>query len=195
MKSKVPVRTLCQIALFVALEIVLNEFCAIQTMGFKIGVYFIPVVLCAILFGPVWTAVMYGMADTLGAIIFPTGPYNPGFTLSAVLMGLCLGFFLYRYDKDGHRRKLKMLNNILPAILSACVIGLFLNTLWISLMYGSRTYWGWFMLRLTTQYALLVPVEIILTPAIIKFAELLEKNRLVDIRRPAYDTPASSGKP
>ena len=51
--KRISVRTITYLALLVALEIVLNRFCSINTMGLKIGFSFVPIVVAANLFGPV----------------------------------------------------------------------------------------------------------------------------------------------
>ena len=117
-KNKFPLRTLCQAALLVALEIVLNRFCSINTMGLKIGLSFLPMVLCAALFGPWWTACSYALADFIGAILFPIGPYHPGFSICAGLMGMVYGLFLYK--KAGSWKK--MFLRILAATLILSLI-------------------------------------------------------------------------
>ena len=122
-------RTLTSMALLIALEIVLSRFLSISAWNTKIGFAFVPVVIAAILLGPLYAGIVGAAADFLGALLFPIGAYFPGFTLTAFLMGLCYGLFLYR-------------NQSFPRILGAVavhqlILSLLLNTLWISLLYGS----------------------------------------------------------
>ena len=161
---------LCAAALLTALEIVLNRFCSINTSGLKIGFSFVPMVPCAMLMGPWWGAAAYALADFIGAILFPIGPYFPGFTVMAAASGMTYGLLL---GKSAQRR---FFPNTLCAVLIVCVvIGLFVNTFWVSLLYGSKTYWGWFMYRLTTQYAVMIPVQCVLIPVVKRLCEILEK--------------------
>ena len=84
-KSKSPLFTTHSIALMgllLAAEIVLSRFCSIATWNIKIGFTFIPLVLSAGLFGPIGAGVLAALADFLGAILFPIGPYFPGFTFT-----------------------------------------------------------------------------------------------------------------
>ena len=53
-RKKFPIRTLCQVALLIAIEVVLNRFGSINTNGWKIGVSFLPLVVCAILYAASW---------------------------------------------------------------------------------------------------------------------------------------------
>ena len=168
-EKRISVRTITYLALLVALEIVLNRFCSINTMGLKIGFSFVPIVVAAALFGPVPAAVVYGLADLLGAILFPIGPYHPGFTVCAALMGLVWGVFLH--PKNG---KPGFLHILVPSLVNNLVIGLLVNTLWVAMLYGSKTYIGWFLYRLA-EYAVLVPLNLLLAPVLLRLCRQLKK--------------------
>lgn len=182
------IRVLVFSAFLVALEIVLNRFCSINTLGHKIGVSFIPGVIAAILYGPWVSAAVNACGDFLGAILIPIGPYHPGFTVCAALMGLLNGFFLntdpINMDKTGrsasfkmalHWEKIKFFPNVLiPVLINNLVIGLFVNTAWVSMLSGLKTYWGWFVYRLA-EYAILVPVKLAITPVLLKLKKPLSK--------------------
>ena len=169
-KQRISVRTITYLALLVALEIVLNRFCSINTAGLKIGFSFVPMVVAASLFGPVHAAVVYGLADLLGAILFPIGTYHPGFTLCAALMGLIYGFFLH--SKNG---RVDFLRILAPALINNLVLGLCVNTLWVAMLYGSKTYIGWFLYRLS-EYLILIPLNLLLTPVLLRMCRELKKS-------------------
>ncbi len=96
----------------------------------KIGFSTIANEFVYMLFGPVVGAFYGGALDILKFLIKPTGPYFPGFTLSAALGGIIYGMILY-----GHPVNLK---RTLAAELLNCVIcNMFLGTLWLSLLYGN----------------------------------------------------------
>ncbi len=174
------IRIITSSAVLVALEIVLNRFCSINTLGWKIGFSFVPVVAAAVMYGPYAGAVVGGLGDLLGAILVPIGPYFPGFTVCAAIIGLVYGVFLYRGNSAGGRLSLKskdvgLFRHIVPAVLiNGIVIGLIVNTVWVSILYGSKTYWGWFLYRLP-EYALMIPVKIIIIPIIIRLCEKIKK--------------------
>ena len=117
----------------------------------KIGFAFVPVVIAAMLLGPVKAGIVGGLADLLGAVLFPIGAYFPGFTLTAFLMGLVFGLFLHREAT---------ILRILGAVgINQLLLGLLLNTLWISILYGAP-YAPLLATRLT-QCAILIPVQIL----------------------------------
>lgn len=179
-KSKIPVRTLCHVALLVALEIVLNRFLSINTAGWKIGFSFVPIVICAMIYGPGWGAVAYAIADIIGALLFPMGTYHPGFTIFAAVRGAMYGYFLYRGTMNIGSLKIKwdkirlFPNIIVPTVVNCIIVSLFIDTIWVAMLYGSKTYWGWFMYRIP-QFLLLVPLNIILIPILDKLAKQLVK--------------------
>lgn len=175
MKKKMPVKVLTYCAMLIALEVVLNRFCSINTMGLKIGFSFVPIAAAAYLFGPVCAAAVYGMSDLVGALLFPIGQYHPGFTLCAAAMGFVYGLFLYQ--KSG--RKISFFPNIvLPALINNLIFGLLINTCWVAMLYSSKAYWGWFLYRLP-EYAVLIPLNLIIVPIIGKLCGQLRKNALV----------------
>ena len=168
------VRRLVMLSLMVAAEIVLNRFLSINTMGIKIGFSFVPIVIAAYLFGPLYAGISYALSDFIGAILFPIGTYHPGFTVCAFLMGIAYGLFLYKKDKPS------VLKNVIPPVLiNNIVFGLLINTIWVSMLYGSKTYIGWFLYRLT-EYALLIPVSIILIPTVIGVCKIVNKSSYKD---------------
>lgn len=169
MRNRDRIKFICFAAILIAIEIVLNRFLSINTAGLKIGFSFVPIIIAAVLFGPVRAGIIYCIADIVGAILFPIGPYFPGFSICAFLMGMTYGAFLYKKEKVGFFR-----NILPPVIINNVILGLLVNTFWISILYGSKTYWGWFIYRLP-EYAVLVPVSAILIPAILKLTEVLRK--------------------
>ena len=179
---------ICVSAVLIALEIVLNRFCSINTTYIKVGFSFAAPAFAAIVFGPAIGAAVYALADLIGALLFPIGPYHPGFTACAALMGAVYGFLLCKTPvninhrgKNGgfafsiHRNTVPLIPNVLVAVLINCVIfGLFINTAWISMLYDSKTYWGYFLSRII-EYAILIPVQIVIIPILLKISGPVRK--------------------
>jgi len=159
---------LCVCAMLTAAEIVLNRFLSINTHALKIGFSFVPPMLAAMLYGPASASVVWALADFIGALLFPIGPYHPGFTAVNACMGVCLGLALYRREKASLPRLL------IPILINCLVFGLGINTYWISTLYGSKTYWGHFLYRLP-EYAVMIPVQLAVAPALLKLSVLLRR--------------------
>ncbi|MCR5090764.1 MAG: folate family ECF transporter S component [Oscillospiraceae bacterium] len=127
--SKFSTRTLTSLALLTALEIILSRFLSISAWNIKIGFSFLPVVIAAMLFGPLAAGLVAALGDFIGALLFPIGAYFPGFTLTAFLTGLVFGLLLHK--KQG------WLQALLAVGINQFILSLFLNTLWISILYDS----------------------------------------------------------
>ena len=161
------------VAVLAALGFLLDRFLTVSTPAVKINLAFVPAAFAAVLLGPLYGALVYGLTDLVGAILLPFGPFHPGFTVCAALMGAVYGLFMHR--KNGNAR---FFPNILPPVLINClVIGLLINTAWVSMLYGSKTYLGWFSVRLI-EYAILVPVQLAVLPLLVKLAGRLKKQFL-----------------
>ena len=128
-KFRISTKNLVIMAVLIAVEIVLSRFLSISAWNTKIGFAFVPVVIAAVLLGPVYAGIVGAVADLLGAVLFPIGAYFPGFTLTAFLTGLVYGLFLHK-------------EQTVPRVIGAVainqgILSLFLNTFWISVLYGS----------------------------------------------------------
>lgn len=158
MAKKSSTHRLVVMAFLVALEIILTRFCSINTPILRIGFGFLPVSMMGIMYGPVWAAIGYAAGDILGMMIFPSGMYFPGFTLTAILTGFVFGFFLHGKDKVTWK-------TVLPASLTVIlVLNLCLDTLWLSIMMGDA-----FIALLPTRIfkcAVMLPIHLILVPLV-----------------------------
>ncbi len=127
MKNKNQLFKLILAALFVALRIVLERFLSFNTFNQRYGFSFVALSLSAVLLGIPYTMVVAGLGDILGAILFPQGAYFPGFTLTAVLIGLCTAYFLHKNATAVRIIICILLNQIFGSVL--------LNSIWISVLY------------------------------------------------------------
>lgn len=121
-------KNICYMAVLLAAQIVLSRFCSFSVWNMKIGLAFIPVVICAILFGPWSAAIVSALGDFLGSVLFPIGPYFPGFTVTAFFSGLIWGLL---------HKKQTTARIILSVLLNQVLCSLLLNSLWISVLYTS----------------------------------------------------------
>lgn len=115
--------------LLLAASIVLGRFLSIRTPIVTIGFSFVATILSAMLLGPAWTVLISGLSDILGALMFPTGAYFPGYTLTAVTTGLIYGLFLNKAYKRSGKSFLWRL--VVACVLVSVFCNLGLNTLWI----------------------------------------------------------------
>lgn len=157
-------RKLCIAALLTAAAIVLSRLVpVINLWSTKIDFSFAAVMLAACILGPVGGLVVGGLADLIGAILFPIGAYFPGFTVTAAITGLVFGLLLYK--------KCNLVRIIIAVVSTQLVCGLLLNTWFISILY-TKTFTALLVTRLV-QFAVMSAVEII-------FAELaLDRTKIV----------------
>ncbi|WP_348920766.1 folate family ECF transporter S component [Enterococcus rotai] len=128
-KRKIDTRTITLMSLLIALMVVFTRFISFETQFLRVSLTFIPESLMGILFGPFWTGIGSAVADTVGMLLFPKGPYFPGFTLNAFISGAIYGFFYYKKELTWKRV-------ILATLSVTLIIHMFLTPLWLGLMYG-----------------------------------------------------------
>ncbi|MGN1418966.1 MAG: folate family ECF transporter S component [Acutalibacteraceae bacterium] len=175
--SKTPQEVLVSLvctALLIALQVVLSRWLSIQAWNLKIGFSFIPVVIAARLFGPLGSMAVYGIGDIVGTLLFPTGPYFPGFTLSAVICGLVYGLFLYK--------KSSVLRIVLSVVINQFFCSFLLNSFWISYVYGSP-YKALLATRWIQSLGMGVVMILVLVIALERICVPIEKNILSKVRR------------
>lgn len=143
-------------ALMVAMTVVLSRILCIQTPATKISFSFFPVAMAAMLYGPLWGAICGGMADMIGALMFPVGAFNPMFSVTAAITGLIYGICYHRKFSKGNKAA-PFLWAFAGSAANAVIVTLLANTLLLYLYFnmgfvatiGSRI----------AQVAILVPVQ------------------------------------
>lgn len=129
MKRKLDTKLVVIAGLLVALHIILSRFCSINAWNIKIGFAFAVIFVAAYFYGPWFAAIVGGIADVVGASLFPSGAFFPGFTVTCILSGVVFGVFLYKKQTTWR---------IIGAVaVDQLILGLLLNTYWISVLYGS----------------------------------------------------------
>lgn len=122
-------------AILLASTIVLSRFIAIRTPIITINFAFLPIMLAGMLLGWRGSTFVAVVADLIGAILFPSGSFFIGYTLTALLKGLSAGLLLY--DKNGVQINKKFIVKLIICILIwSAVLNGALNTLWIFITSG-----------------------------------------------------------
>ena len=141
------------LALLVALQVVLGNLTQVPLIGKQFNFGFLPVAAAGAMLGIPGGLIVGALGDFIGAHVFPAGAYFPGFTLTSALVGVLYALPLYHQKPTIWR--------VVIAVALASVVNLFLNSLWLSMMYGSKTYWGWLISRAGT-YLVEAPVQAVL---------------------------------
>ena len=113
-----------------ALAIVLGYVATIRIGDYiRVGFSFLPNVIIDFLYGPVVGGIFGGVMDVVKYIMNPTGPFFPGFTISAIVGAVIYGIILYR-------QKVTILRVFMAQLLVKVVVNLMLNTVWLVMLYG-----------------------------------------------------------
>ncbi|MEE1280587.1 MAG: folate family ECF transporter S component [Oscillospiraceae bacterium] len=147
------VRGIALSAMFIAISCVLSFFKLGITQNVNITFFFLPISIAAMLLGPLPAAAVGGIADLLGCIIRPTGPYFPGFTLNAVVTGIVYGLFFYK-------KRPKLWVVIAARLIIMIAVDLILTPLWLHILYSTPLVWAFWVERLI-KCAIVCPIEIV----------------------------------
>lgn len=187
MKKNKTVFTLTSLSLLTALEIVLSRFLSFSVWNQKIGFAFAATAVAGMMFGPLGGAVVGGLADFVGALLFPIGAYFPGFTLTNAILGAVFGLMFYTAPKyellDDPNVRLKTLLDknafvlgvwsFLCAFVDLLICTLVLNSLWISVLY--KTPFRELLLTRIVQCGIMLPVQTLLLPFLYRLCTRLKR--------------------
>jgi len=131
MKSK----SLVEAALLIALAVVFTRFFSIKLTiagveGVRVGIGVLPIVLAG-LRGGVWQGARVGiLADVIGYILSPGGPYMPHFTLTTALNGVLPPLIV------GNKKKLDAKKIMFSVTLTLLVTGLLIVPYFLNILFG-----------------------------------------------------------
>ncbi len=122
-------RKLVILSFLTALTIVLARFLSIQIQVLRIGFEFFPIMVAAILFGPIAGGIVGAVADLIGATLFPAGTFFPGFTISAFTTGLIYGLFFYK-------KQITWARALFGAFTKLIIVDMLMVSAWLIILYG-----------------------------------------------------------
>lgn len=164
-------------AMLLAMLIILNRFVSIKTEVLVISFTFLPMMLSAIWLGPKYSTIIALLGDFIGAILFPFGPYFPGFTISSALSGLIYGLFLYNKGNEMSNKKL-LISLIISSVIQLILVNIFVTSLWIHILYG-KAYLAIMASRTITQLVM-IPIHVISIYVLEKFSRPYIKKYLYE---------------
>ncbi|MFO7637404.1 MAG: folate family ECF transporter S component [Clostridia bacterium] len=136
----------------VSLTVLLARILAIQLPFIRISFEFFPIAIAALLMGPVIGGITGAVADVIGASLFASGRFFPGFTISAFLTGIIYGLML-------HGRPMSKKRAFVTALIKTVVVDLVLVTAWLFIMY--RTPFPVLLWQRLAKFAVILPLETI----------------------------------
>ena len=154
-------------AMLLAIFIILNRFVSIKTEVLVISFTFVPMMMSAIWLGPKYSLAIGLLGDLIGALLFPFGPYFPGFTVSSAISGLIYGLFLYNKGNQMSNKKLLIMLT-LSSVLQLVLVNIFVTSLWIHMLYG-KAYLAVLASRVIAQI-IMIPIHIVTIYGLEKFS-------------------------
>ena len=162
-KETIKAMTIC--GMLIALDVVLARFLSVNTPITRVGFSFVAVAAAAYLYGPIAAALVHGISDVIGALLFPLGPYFPGYTLTAVLIGVCYGFCF---------RKSSRFSRVLLGTAAQTACSLFLTAVWITITSTKGAAYGAVLLGRLPQVAVMAAVQLLLLPPLLKLMDRIK---------------------
>ncbi|MCR5415378.1 MAG: folate family ECF transporter S component [Pseudobutyrivibrio sp.] len=123
-------KTLTIAAMLTAIGIVLGLYKLPISQLIEIRFSSLPLSVAGMMLGPWIAGVVGALIDIGGFLVYPTGAFFPGFTLSAVLSGIVFGIML-------HDKKITIARVFITELIITVFINLLLNSFWLDLMYFS----------------------------------------------------------
>ena len=140
-------------AMLVALSCILSFGKFAVGPNVNVTFFFLPIAIGAMYLGALPAAAIGAVADILGCLIMPTGPYFPGFTLSAAVTGLVYGAFF-------KGQKPKIWKVIVARLILMVAVDLILTPLWLHLLYSTPLVWAFWVQRFL-KCAIVCPIEVV----------------------------------
>ena len=165
-------RDITVLAMLIALNVVMAELLKFPIIPkvLELSFGFIPIAVAGMLFGAAPAMAVAAIADVIGALIFSSGDFFFGYTLTALLTGLFYGLFLHKAPGSARRMLLAIL--LAQGLVSViCYAGL--NTLWAYMMGYARTA-QYIVTRLTVN-AVAYPVYCFALYLLMRYRKTLER--------------------
>ena len=146
--------------MMIALSIIFCRVLGFPTTGmWRVEIGFLPILIVAVLYGPAWSAVSYGLADLIGSLIY-TG-MNPFILLCKIVFGLLMGLVFHGKEKIG------LLRNILFFLFVGFIVDIAMMTPIFVYMFGYT--WEAALIWRLAAFSVNTPARIVLTVLTDKF--------------------------
>ena len=165
------VKYLALMAVFIGIKTVLSGVFIPVSDNLRISVSFLVTTLEAFIIGPAAGIVSGALTDILGYMLFPTGPFFFGYTITAMSSMLVYALFFYR-------RQISVLKIIGAKATVNYLINVLMGSLWSAMMYGKA--YLYYMTKSLVKNSVLLPVEIIMIIIVFNLMiPFMEKRKLV----------------
>jgi len=180
------IRWLAVMASFIALETVLKLFYIPVGENLRIQIVFLAAALEAWLVGPVAAVVSAIASDLIGFMLFPSGPFFAGYTLSEAAAAFFYAIWMYRH-------KASLVRMAGSRICVNYLVNVLMGSLWSSILYSKGFYY--YMMKSLVKNSILLPFEILAMLALFKVLEpFLLRRKLIVYDEEKADTSSISAE-
>ncbi len=168
--ARLPIKTLVTSALLVSMSVVIGQLSMIfANHTLRIGIARIPIVIASMLFGPFAGALAGFIQDIVGVMLIGGG-FHPGFTLSAVLVGMIPGMVVwFTRSKLGKKQTFTWFNAAVSTAFVFLFVNLTLDTYWASTILGDA-----YLVLLPLRATIYGLIAVITTVVILTLSGVLE---------------------
>jgi ECF transporter S component (folate family) len=142
-------KTLAIAGMLTGIGILLGYFKVPINQFIEIRFAFLPLCLAGMMLGPGIAGVMGILVDIGGFILYPTGPFFPGFTFSSMMTGVIFGLMLYN-------KKPALWRVVTTMLVYTVVVGILLNSIWLNMLYLKLGYFNTILYRLPKECIMFV---------------------------------------
>ncbi|MBQ7889376.1 MAG: folate family ECF transporter S component [Erysipelotrichaceae bacterium] len=146
-------RILCLCSIFVSLQIITASAFIPVSENLRIYFSFFFTALFSCIGGPVMALICGFAADIINFILFPSGAFFFGYTLSAMLGAFIFALFLWD-------TKITILKLALSRIIITLFVNILLGSVWTSMLYSKG--FIYYVIKSAVKNLALLPIEIIL---------------------------------
>lgn len=167
---------LAVMAVFIALKVMVTMIRIPVSENLNIAVSFMFAAIEGAIIGPAAGLVSGAVTDIVGYIVFPSGAFFPGYTLSSMAGMFVYGLFLFR-------QKITVLKIIAAkAVVNYCV-NVLLGSLWSAMMFSKG--YLFYAANSLIKNSLMLPIEVIILIAEFNFIlPLLKRRKLIETDTP-----------
>lgn len=158
------VSSLVGTSLLTALNIVVGSISIKITPMIKIGFSSVIAGVCGMYYGPIATGLAGVIADNLKFMLFPDGPYFPGFTLNEFVVGIIYGSFFYK-------KEITLPRVMIARALVTIIVNLGLTSLWLNILYQNPIFTTVRLLKNVIMY----PIDVAILYFVLKTAKRIHK--------------------
>ncbi len=151
------VRYLALIAAFVAMKTIVSGFYIPVGENLRIGLSFLFTSVEAAIIGPVAAVVSGFVTDILGFMLFPSGPFFFGYTISSMAGGLVYALFLYR-------KRITVLRLAGAKLIVNMFVNVVMGSIWSAMLYSKG--YLYYLAKSLTKNTMMLPIEVILMTAV-----------------------------